>query len=307
MKIEFLAVCDIAFSKEDLHLVASDSLATALNEHYAIYDYDWLVLSTPEPSEMITVFLEREVRDESGNVTRKIYGFTVSFDIETESLTAREFQDTIFYLEQINQRLSDLLQDFDSIKNLVKFFDDVLLATNLAKMREVYEIEMKLRQVISLIYLSAFNDEEFYKLLRFDKIKAQGSLPTDESIMKAICENEFFHLTFGQYPKLNNKKDLSSHKELIELVIEVSNFDELKFKLLNNPIRDENDTDLISFLRDTSPKIEEFRNCVAHNRKLSEPLLNNYTEARELLTERLKKYLEQFSLSNMDLESADSV
>jgi hypothetical protein len=273
-------------------------LEIVLQEHYESYGYDSLILSNPDTSDIFSMTLAREVKDETENIIRKIFGFQINFDIDTKSLTTRQFQDTISYLEQIIQNLTDNLHEYDWIKHLVKFHDDVLLELHLTKMREVHEIEMKLRQVISLIYLSAFNDEQFYKLLRFDKIKTQPSLPNNENEMKEICENEFYHLTFKQYSGLNKKKDLGTHKELIEFVIEANNFDELKGKLLNNPIKNENDIDMLSALNDTAPRIEDFRNCVAHNRKLSEDLLRNYSEAKGLLLERLDNYLEEFSISD---------
>ncbi len=116
--------------------------------------------------------------------------------------------------------------------------------------------------------------------------------------MRAIGQNEFYHLTFGQYPKLNNKKDLTTQKDLIELLLEAKDFGELKVKLTDNPIHNENDSDLIAALREVSPKVEEFRNCVAHNRKLSDDLLRNYAEAKGILLERLETYLGQFSASD---------
>ena len=295
MIIKFLAVCRPPSETEEFHQELRDYLTAAFAEHFQSYGEDSLNLTTLDASEMLYLNLFRSIEKPGDAFAEKIiWGFVVEFGAEMENLAERERNNTLSYLESITKRFVDLTNESENIKHLVKFYDDVLLEQNLARMREVFALEMDLRQTLSLIYLSAFDDEQYYKLLRRDKIVAQKSLPTDENEMRAYGENEFYHLTFGQYPKLNNKKDLNAQKDLIELMLEANDFSELKAKLTNNPINDEYDSDLIAALREISPKIEEFRNCVAHNRKIDENLLRNYLEAKGLLTERLEIFFDRY-------------
>lgn len=301
MIVKFLAVTVPPFELDDCRQELAELLSAALNEHFESYGDDSLSLMTLETAEMINLTLLRHVLQKNGTVIHRIiYGFEIEFSIYLEDYEPREKNNVLQYLEDIIKRFGELIRENESVKHLLKFYDDVLLEQNLAQMREVFDLEMKLRQILSMIYLSAFDDENFYNLLRNEKAQPRKSLPKDEENMKEIYENEFYHLTFGQYPLLNDKKKTSEVKDLIELLLESNNIEELKDKLTNNSIYIETDADMISSLRETSPKIEEFRNCVAHNRKITDDLLRNYIEAKGLLIERLTTYLDDFSIVESD-------
>lgn len=134
-------------------------------------------------------------------------------------------------------------------------------------LREVFDIEMKLRKAISLIYLAAPRRSSFYHLLEKDKIDAQKSQPKDEKGYLELCENEFYHLTFSQYTALNARREVTQQKDLIEIVTQAKNFEEVQARLLDNPINDDRDADLPASLRKLPARIEDFRNSVAHNRR----------------------------------------
>jgi hypothetical protein len=60
----------------------------------------------------------------------------------------------------------------------------------------LFVLELKLRRVLSVIYLHAY-DTEPYKLLREEKMKPQPeNNPPSPTHMQEVWENEFFHLTF---------------------------------------------------------------------------------------------------------------
>lgn len=171
-------------------------------------------------------------------------------------------------------------------------------------MREVFAAEMKLRQVISLIYLNAMKREDFYNLLAKDKMKLPKSAPKEEKDYAEICENEFYHLTFGQYAELNNRREVSNHKELTEIVTQVRTFEELQTRLLTNPINEEKDADLLASLRELLARIEDFRNCVAHNRRVNSELSEYYTASRPIFEENLMTYLKNFGIESSILQKS---
>jgi len=297
MKIDFLAVCHNSLQRDALVKVLTQSLDIAYGEHIESYGDDSISFAAEDVAEMIAVNLLRQVFISDGEALLKnIYGFSLDLGIETEGLTAKETGDALKYTEDIIKRFAELLRDEEKVLHIVKFYDDVLLEQNLEMMREVFRIEMKLRQVISLVYLAAARRNDFYNLLEKDKINLPNSAPKDENEYAKICENEFYHLTFGKYAELNNRKSVTQQKELIEIVTQVRDFDELKARLLDNPINDERDADLLASLRDLMTRIEEFRNCVAHNRKVTEELSAFYTAARPTFEENLDDYLKNFPI-----------
>ncbi len=297
MKIDFLAVCHNSLQRDALVKVLTQSLDIAYGEHIESYGDDSISFAAEDVAEMIAVNLLRQVFTSDGEALLKnIYGFSLELGIETEGLTAKEVGDALKYTEDIIKRFAELLRDEEKVLHVVKFYDDVLLEQNLEMMREVFRIEMKLRQVISLIYLAAPRRSSFYSLLEKDKISLQKSAPKDEKGYAEVCENEFYHLTFSQYTALNARREVTQQKELIEIVAQARNFEELQARLLDNPINDEKDADLLASIRELLARIDDFRNCVAHNRKVTEELSAFYTAARPTFEENLDDYLKNFPI-----------
>lgn len=65
---------------------------------------------------------------------------------------------------------------------------------------------------------------------------------------------------------------------------------------MDNPINDERDADLLASIRELLARIDDFRNCVAHNRKVTEELSEFYTTARPTFEENLDDYLQNFPI-----------
>lgn len=105
---------------------------------------------------------------------------------------ALELPDEINLTTATIQQFAKTLTDTPSIVHVVKF-EDPLLRDELAKRaEEIFALEMKLRRVLSLIYLHAYQSEEPFDLLRNDSVQPQGKeKPTPEQ-MEAAAEINFF-------------------------------------------------------------------------------------------------------------------
>ena len=118
--------------------------------------------------------------------------------------------------------------------------------------------------------------------------------------MKESVENQFFHITFSQYINLNKRRQ-PRLDDIIQMISNSEQYDslreELVRKLVRNPIENEYDTDLISDLKMLMDPIEQMRNCVAHNRKPTKRIKENYSITRPRLEERLDRYLADFEVS----------
>src|SRR5439155_1647049 len=125
----------------------------------------------------------------------------------------------------------------NGVDHVLKFFDHTLLEQNLQFMRRIFSIEMKLRKALSVIYLTAY-DEGFYDLLREETIEIakKDSQKPGENELAAARENEFFHLLFGQYIALNNRRLPKQAAEIIQLLRDSYDFDTVRAELSRRPV-----------------------------------------------------------------------
>lgn len=277
MKVEFLMVCRAELANVN---ILRETLAQTLQT-----DYD--EINADELTDNVRLTLQRSLpdgTDETGNsFERVIYGFEI---ILPENTT---------YPQSVVNDFAGALSDTEGIEHLLKFYDELLLEQNLEYMRELFSIEMNLRKILSLIYLSA-GQKSFYDLLCDDVVGARGkddNKPTPEQMRKA-CENEFFHLLFSDYPKLNQRRPLSQVANIINLLLNADSFEYIKCELTRTPVETESDKDFIVSLKSLLDPVEKLRNSVAHNRTSGERIVQSYTEAKARLENECNSYLSSF-------------
>ena len=171
-------------------------------------------------------------------------------------------------------------------------FEDSLLRDELAqRAAEIYALEMKLRRVLTLIYLHAYQSGDPYDLLRDEVVKPFNSKeqPSPRQ-MQAAAENQFFHLTFSQYVNLNQRSEIKL-SAMLEIVRAAEQYVVFRQEVLRVPVEHEDDAVLLAGLKDRMDAIERMRNCVAHNRRPTKSVSENYLNARPLLDQMLDEYL----------------
>lgn len=155
-------------------------------------------------------------------------------------------------------------------------------------------MEMKLRRVLSLIYLTTYQSEDPFDLLWEDAITPRTVPKLSE--MKDASENEFFHLDFRQYAQLNQRKKIDT-PELLNIVRDADAYDAFRAEVLRTRVTNERDGELIGNLKEIMDPIEKMRNCVAHNRQPSKSINENYVKAHSRLAELLDEYLLDWEIS----------
>ena len=149
---------------------------------------------------------------------------------------------------------------------------------------------MKLRRVLSFIYLNAYRNVQPLDLFREEQTNPITPNLTEQQ-MASVGENQFFHITFSQYRNLNRRSPIQLPK-LLDLIRDSEEFDAFRAELLRVPIENEGDVNLIEDLNDLVEPIEQMRNCVAHNRRPSRRTRTSYANAYSNLDDRLDRYLE---------------
>ncbi len=137
-------------------------------------------------------------------------------------------------IKEIINEFGNSLNDDENIDVAFKYFDESMLNKHKNYAQEIFEIEMKLREIISFIFMDTYKDE-YYNLLKEINVKAQplnGNNKPDENYFKNHLENEFFFLLFNDYIHLNELKKIDQN-DLMEMIITSNDFDELKQSIQN--------------------------------------------------------------------------
>lgn len=182
------------------------------------------------------------------------------------------------------------MQDAENINLVLKFYDEKTLVNFNQYSQEIFEMEMKLREVMSFIFLATYRDD-YYDLLREINIRIQklnNNYP-DESYYTAHYENEFFFLLFSDYLKLDRLKEIKP-SELILEIVDSENYDSLKQKFTNRGIAKEEYREFMAEVKQNLEPIENLRNCIAHNRSITDTIRENYLHAKEGLEESIYNF-----------------
>ncbi|CAH2574390.1 hypothetical protein PRNO82_03750 [Planktothrix rubescens] len=266
-------------SDTDIRQILIETLTLSLQDNYDEFE--------PDTVEQAIIFQTQRIGNQStnedGNTTQTIIlGFTLDLPEETnEAQTV------------VEEFAKALTEETTPISHIVKF-EDPLLQTKLAQWSaEIFAIEMKLRRVLTLIYLNAYQGVEPYKLLRDEKEQiATKEKPSDQDMQEAL-ENQFFYLVFSQYISLNQRPDPKIN-DLLENIRSFVQYEELQAEITRKPVQDSRDADFLAALKNKMGAIEKMRNCIAHHRRPSLRTENGYQIAKPEINELLKKYLERW-------------
>jgi hypothetical protein len=266
-------------SDTDIRQILIDTLTLSLQDNFDEFDPDTV-------EQMIILQTQRianQSTNEDGNTTQTIIlGFTLDLPEETNQAQT--------VVEEFAKALTEVPSP---ISHIVKF-EDPLLQSDLAQWSaEIFAIEMKLRRVLTLIYLNAYQGVEPYKLLKDEKEQiAAKEKPTDRD-MQDNLENQFFHLLFSQYVNLNQRPDPQIGK-LLEHIRNFVQYEELQTEINRKPVADNNDADFLAGLKDKIGAIEKMRNCIAHHRRPSTRTKQGYETAKPQVNQLLDTYLSQW-------------
>jgi hypothetical protein len=182
----------------------------------------------------------------------------------------------------------------DGFDHLLKFNDPILFSENQRYVQEIFEIEMRLREALSIIFIDTYGNN-FYKLLNDVDVKVK---PPKDKDMEKYCENEFYFLLFSDYIKLSTPKNLS-FEILKNHINRATDFAQFQKMLVDNPITNVVYLDFLTSLKEMVQPIEDLRNCIAHNRTISDDVISNYKQAKEPLLIAIDDFLKTISENNI--------
>ncbi|MCD6155115.1 MAG: hypothetical protein J7J22_05055, partial [Candidatus Verstraetearchaeota archaeon] len=161
---------------------------------------------------------------------------------------------------------------------------------------DLYQIEMKIREMFSVA---------MYKLGLFTLFPSEATPFEIKSLqeLKNVLANDLFFINFADYKKVNKRRTEEKYKihrdELlreIEFIREFGNLHKLESLLdsSNNKIGIYELMPELGRISEAVGRLEEFRNTIAHNRHLSEEVIENFRKAKEIVEEVYESYIEKF-------------
>jgi hypothetical protein len=205
------------------------------------------------------------------------------------------FGTNIEEFKKLTEEFGQKLQSNSDIDLVIKYNDEVMATKYQEYSKEIFNLEMELREVINFIFLDTYK-EDYYNLLKDIDVTTQPldkNNKPDENYFKAHFENELFFLNFSGYIKINELKNLKD-PDLIEMIKASNFYDEMKQKLLNRGIREEKYQDFLAGIKQDLDPIEKVRNCIAHNRSIPKSDNNKMIVDYENAKDRLKQSIYDF-------------
>ncbi len=270
MTFEFLIAWHMTSDSdiEDMRRFLAEILASILDYYQNDFDDDMIQIHHRRPFDQAPA--------DSGNT---LIGFALELPKDTTDI------ETVIFDFVRN------LQDNPSVLHVVKFEDPLLRAKLAEHASELFVLEMKLRRVLSLIYLNAYELKDPFNLIREEIVQIQEREKPTEEQMKLSSENQFFHITFSQYINLNKRRLPATMSDILNMIRDSEQYDVLREQMTRSPIANKRDTDLLNDLKTLMDPIERMRNCVAHNREPSTKIKENYSTTHPRVDELLDNYL----------------
>ena len=197
---------------------------------------------------------------------------------------------TLPFVRHVADAAVDLARQTDSdILAVVKLQDPVQLHEHSGLYREVYVLEMALREVVSYIFAAHYPDNLTDGLTKTGVKPASGeSLPQEAQLIK-FGENQFFYILFDKYAVLNQALDVRV-AHITDAIRTGTNIDQIRKLLDLRPIQDERHAGFLASLQELMDPLERLRNGVAHNRTVPESVRENFHAAAKRLREEMEAF-----------------
>ncbi len=213
---------------------------------------------------------------------RKISGISVRFDLDNN------VDDLVNFTNDFCKSLGSK----ESVEHVIKFSDPLLFQVQKQLVEEIYQIEMKLREALTIIFIKTYGNN-YYNLLTDSVVKPLDELANQQH-MQYVFENEFFFLLFSDYIRINIRKPIK-FEDLLRMIQQTNDFSSFRNELISQPISDDNYSAFIASLMSNLKPIEDLRNCIAHNRAFAHDTIGNYEMAKEKLLSELEDFFEKIS------------
>jgi len=261
MKVNF----QIVHNYEDIDAILLDAMKEAYNNLYIEKSDDEL----------------KQFYEVKYNFPLKNSNSITGFEIKVEEIASENY-DTFLEI------FADKVKDDKHFFAIIKLHDETRFESYLNFYREIAELEMQLREILSCIFSYEYL-EDFYNLLEEYEVKFPKDIPKQEEFQERL-ENQFFYLTFSNYFNLDKPKEIRQVKDINNILESSDSYEDFRNKICYRGIKNEKHLDFLAAIKQDLQTIESVRNAVAHNRTISATKLGHYDTAKEHLFEKFQEF-----------------
>jgi hypothetical protein len=236
---------------------------------------------------------------------RKLLGFTIEVP-DTDGNGFRNLIDMPIQ-ERYTSFAKSLQEDYDIVETVLRYYDDFILEELRKYQPQIFEIEMKLREVLN--YILAYNLDENTMSNFLDKFEgariadAKMSKEKDMQIKryKFYLENELFHINFSQYASIHGDKQKNPKAEdLIQGILKAVSFEALKkefYKIDFSKIEPKH-AEFLDAIKGCISPVENLRNELMHNKKPTSDNITAYENVKTTFNNAINDFWENENNKN---------
>lgn len=235
------------------------------------------------------------------DTNRFLLTFSVDFSI-ADSLS-------LDYTQKLILAFGELFRnEVDTVQGVFRFQDSFMLEEIFEFHREIYEIEMQIREVLNYVLAYNFAGNDLFdcigefESIAFGNEKMKREPEFRKKVFNEFLENEVFHIIFTRYGQFKYPKELKADK-IFDLIKRSTSFDDLRELMQERGITETINASHKTFVNDLAAnlqQIEDVRNEVMHNREIKESSNINqlaqksgYAAAKKRFDELIKNFWEQ--------------
>lgn len=187
------------------------------------------------------------------------------------------------------RQFEDSVLDVDEISEICKTYDSLRLEENREFLAELYDIEMKIREIYTILArLQGVN-------VKNSRVRLLKDYQDREDVFKRRAMNEFFFIEFSDYKNVDTKKDakLDDLLEALRYVKRLKDIPDIIDELSHSSLRLEERFNELARVPEAIGRLEDFRNCIAHNRFTSENDIENFEKAKGIINDVYNNFIDK--------------
>lgn len=180
-----------------------------------------------------------------------------------------------------------VILDINDILEACKTYDSYRLEQNREYLKELYDIEMKIREIYTVLKWLQNTD------LKYSKIKLLKKYKNNVEDYKKRLMNEFYFIGFSDYKNIDKRKDINLRDFLNSLknITEIKDIRNIVNEILHPTLFLEERFNELSRIPEAIGRLENFRNNIAHNRYISVNDIVNFNGAKTIINDVYSTFL----------------
>jgi len=220
-----------------------------------------------------------------------LLGFTIDF-----SFAVRHLSNVPQFIREVGAEFRD---EKEYVEGVFRYEDELMLEELLKFHKEIYAIEMQIREVINYILaynfsrkLSLFEFREEFHEIPFSNNLLKNDVEKTNSMFEEYMEGEIFHISFTKYGQFKQPNKLGPDR-IFSIIKEAKSFEDLQSYLNEQRgITEKINPNHKSFVENLATKLsplEKVRNDVMHNRSIRKGE-NEYSKAKEAVIKLIEDF-----------------